>query len=274
MMAVIMATMLFSTGCTEKGTAGGDTLMTDTLVADTTDSISSIVETTPMPTAADELFDDFFFNFAGSRKVQMKRIDFPLTVTENGKKSVLEKAKWKVEHFFMQQGYYTLIFDNKKQLGVMKDTTVNEVTVERIAITKGTVKRWHFVRTLGQWKLADVSTIPLKQHGDAAFLTFYQKFATDATYQQASLTETVTFTGPDPEDDFSTMTGEILPEQWPMFAPWMPSGTIYNIIYGNHFPSATSNVRYFFMRGIANGMQTDMMFVRTGGKWRLKKVET
>lgn len=273
-MAIMLLTMFFSVGCTEKRTDGTDSLMTDTMVADTVDSISSLVETSPMPTAADELFDDFFFNFAGSKKVQMKRINFPLVVVENGKKSLVEKSKWKMEHFFMQQGYYTLIFDNRKQLGIMKDTTVNEVTVERIAIAKGMVKRWHFVRTAGQWKLADVNTISLKQHEDAAFLTFYQKFATDPDFQQASLTDAVTFTGPDPEDDFSTMTGEILPEQWPMFAPWMPSGTIYNIIYGNHSPSKASSVRYFFMRGIANGMQTDMMFVRQGGKWKLKKVET
>lgn len=273
-MAIMLLTMFFSTGCTEKRTDGIDSLMTDTMVADTVDSISSLVETSPMPTAADELFDDFFFNFAGSKKVQMKRINFPLVVVENAKKSLVEKSKWKMEHFFMQQGYYTLIFDNRKQLGIMKDTTVNEVTVERIAIAKGMVKRWHFVRTAGQWKLADVNTISLKQHEDAAFLTFYQKFATDPDFQQASLTDAVTFTGPDPEDDFSTMTGEILPEQWPMFAPWMPSGTIYNIIYGNHSPSKASSVRYFFIRGIANGMQTDMMFVRQGGKWKLKKVET
>ena len=273
-MAVIVMTVLFSTGCTEKNSGGSDSLMADTLLADTVDSISKVVDSTPMPSAADELFDDFFFNFAGSRKVQLSRIVFPLTKMENGKSSVISKDKWQVEHYFMKQGYYTLIFDNKKQLSIMKDTTVNEATGERVSTAKGKVTQWHFERVRGLWKLCSISVIPLKQHPDAAFLMFYNRFATDQQFQQSALTEYVTFTCPDPEDDFATMTGEIMPEQWPMFAPWMPSGTIYNIVYGKQTAHVASNVRYFLVRGIANGLQTDMMFVRQGGKWRLKKVET
>lgn len=38
-----------------------------------------------MPKAADELFDDFLFNFAASRKLQRQRVHFPLPVYRNGK---------------------------------------------------------------------------------------------------------------------------------------------------------------------------------------------
>lgn len=266
--------LFLSTGCTEKKTDGVDSLNTDTLVTDSVDSISNVVESNPMPVAADELFDDFFFNFAGSKKVQLKRVAFPIKVTEFGKSSIIEKKNWRVEHFFMGQGYYTLIFDTKKQLNVMKDTTVNDVTVEKISMSKGVVKQWHFVRNRGLWMLNDINTVLLKQHQDASFLTFYQRFVTDPKFQQNSLSESVTFTGPDPEDDFSTMTGEILPEQWPVFAPWLPSGSIYNIVYGKPQQTSSSNVRYFLLRGISNGLQTDLMFVRKGGAWKLKTITT
>jgi len=43
----------------------------------------------------------------------------------------------------------------------------------------------------------------------------------------------VEFTGPDPDDDFSTMTGYISADTWPAFAPELPAGMIYNIIYGD-----------------------------------------
>ncbi|MBR4572574.1 MAG: DUF4348 domain-containing protein [Prevotella sp.] len=254
-------------------TTDADSLRVDTLATDTVDSLSKMVDEMPIPASADELFDDFFFTYAASRKVQNSRTLFPLKVMEYGKASVIEKQQWKVEHFFMKQGYYTLIFNGMRQLNSMKDTTVNNVIVERINMVKSVVKQWHFLRSNGQWKLTDIKVMPLKEHADAAFLSFYQKFSSNAEFQQASLAETVTFTGPDPEDDFSTMTGEILPEQWPMFAPQLPTGTIYNIVYGVQ-EKTSSSIRYFLIRGIANGLQTDLTFMKTNGKWELTQVTT
>ena len=36
----------------------------------------------------------------------------------------------------MKDGYYTLIFDQKEQMNVVKDTTVNHVVVEKIFLEK------------------------------------------------------------------------------------------------------------------------------------------
>lgn len=276
--ALVLLALFVASGCTKRSTNGADTLSVDTMMTDSVDSLSEIVEESTMPTTADELFDDFFFNYATSKKVQLSRTVFPLQVNKFGKSSLIEKKKWKTEHFFMKQGYYTLIFDNKRDLTIMKDTAVNDVTVELIAMSKGTVKQWHFIRNKGLWTLNDIKEISMKQHGDADFFNFYQKFVSDSKFQQESLTETVTFTGPDPEDDFSTMTGEILPEQWPMFAPRLPSGSIYNIVYVTPTDKTksrkASTVRYFLLRGIANGLQTDLTFVKIGGKWKLNKITT
>lgn len=268
----VAAAMFFATGCSNRDTGAADSLlMGDSITTDTTtmDSITEVVEEEAMPVAADELFDDFFFNFAASRKVQRERINFPLPVNTYGKVTEIEKGNWRRETFFMEQGYYTLIFNNYKQLKLVKDTTVSEVTVERINVAKSSVTRWHFLRTRGLWHMVDKSVVSLKQHPDASFLSFYEQFASDADFQSEHLAESVTFTGPDPDDDFSTMTGEILPEQWPMFAPQLPSGTLYNIVYGT--PSKKSDVRFFLIRGIANGLQTDLVFTRKGKSWQLKK---
>lgn len=275
LMVVMTSALWMLPGCMNRTseTTDADSLRVDTLATDTVDSLSKMVDEMPIPASADELFDDFFFTYAASRKVQNSRTLFPLKVMEYGKTSVIEKQQWKVEHFFMKQGYYTLIFNGMRQLNSMKDTTVNNVIVERINMVKSVVKQWHFLRSNGQWKLTDIKVMPLKEHADAAFLSFYQKFSSNAEFQQASLAETVTFTGPDPEDDFSTMTGEILPEQWPMFAPQLPTGTIYNIVYGVQ-EKTSSSIRYFLIRGIANGLQTDLTFMKTNGKWKLTQVTT
>lgn len=272
---LLTSALFCTTGCYEKSSKSEDSLKIDSVASDTAaiDSISQVVEETPMPVAADELFDDFFFNFAASRKVQKERVKFPLTVDNFGKVTSIEKNQWKREAFFMPQGYYTLIFNKYSQTRLVKDTTVSDVTVERFAVRKGVVTRWHFVRERGLWHMVDIKKMALKKHPEAAFIAFYEHFASDSAFQQHSLCDPVTFTGPDPDDDFSTMTGELMPEQWPMLAPGLPSGTIYNIVYGaNAYPA--TNFRVFMLRGIANGMQTEMQFVKINGKWKLKKINT
>lgn len=84
LLTVVLAVLVFvsfsTTGCKDKKHAKvSDTTVVDTAVADTQalDSTEKLIEETPMPKAADELFDDFVFNFAASRKLQMKRIQFP-----------------------------------------------------------------------------------------------------------------------------------------------------------------------------------------------------
>lgn len=173
----------------------------------------------------------------------------------------------------MRQGYYTLVFNSDKQKQLVKDTSVGNVYVERISSGKNSVKRWHFNRVDGLWRLQKVSFFSLSKHEDADFLTFYNTFATDSAFQMQSLAEQVTFSGPDPDDDFSRMEGDLMPEQWPMFAPWMPAGDIYNIHYGS-LPYKNTNHRLFIIRGVANGLETELTFEKENGKWVLKRFES
>lgn len=266
--------MFFSTGCTNSKPESTDTLLTDSVLEDTmgTDSLDDIIAEQPMPKAADELFDDFVFNFAANRKVQKERTDFPLSVVSFGKASSVSMKQWSMEHFFMRQGYYTLIFNSDKQRDLVKETSIGNVYVERIDTEKNSVKRWQFNRIEGLWRLQNVSMFSLSKHEDADFVTFYNSFATDSVFQMQSIASQVKFSGPDPDDDFSRMEGELMPEQWPMFAPWMPSGSIYNIHYGNQSYKNT-NHRLFIIKGVANGLETDLTFEKQNGKWMLVKFE-
>lgn len=262
--------VLWTTGCTDKKPVAADTLAVDSLPAvDTTsvDTLSELISEQPMPKAADELFDDFIFNFAANRKLQMSRIKFPLKVVDGENVAYLKKNHWKMEHFFMEQGYYTLIFDNKRQMNVVKDTSINHVVVEKVYLTKEKVEKYIFQRIQGKWMLTSIRTNDMFQNTNASFLAFYQKFASDPSYQIESLNNPVMFTGPDPDDDFSTMTGEIAPETWPAFAPELPTDFIYNIMYGQKYREG--NQKIFVMRGIANGMEMQLTFKRKDGKWKL-----
>ena len=275
MLAVLTIVCFTSVGCTDKKPAPAvDSTAADTAVADTQamDSTEKLIGETPMPKAADELFDDFLFNFAASRKLQMERIHFPLAVYRNDKlKKHIEKRHWKMEHFFMRQDYYTLIFDNHKQMNLMKDTTIDHVVIEKVFYSRKVVQQFLFNRINGQWMMTSINYKPMYQNMNSSFLKFYGSFATDTAFQSRHLHNPVKFTGPDPDDDFSTMTGEIEPETWPAFAPQLPHGMIYNIIYGQKYTESSQKI--FVIRGIANGMETRLTFKRIGGRWQLMKLE-
>lgn len=170
----------------------------------------------------------------------------------------------------MNQGYYTLIFDNRKQMSLVKDTSINSVVVEKIYLSKKKVKQYLFNRLDGKWYLVEVNTGGIYQNTNSSFLNFYEKFATDSLYQMQHLDNPIHFSGPDPDDDFSTMTGDIAPETWPAFAPELPGGFIYNIMYGQKYTQ--SNRKIFVMRGIANGMEMELTFERKGGEWKLTRL--
>lgn len=274
LLAVLTVVCFTSVGCSDKKPAQvHDSTSVDSVITDTqtVDSTEKLIEETPMPKAADELFDDFVFNFAANRKLQMKRVHFPLPVYHNDKlvKSIGKRA-WKMEHFFMHQDYYTLIFDNQKQMNLVKDTAIDHVVVEKVFYAKKKVQQFLFNRINGEWMMTSINYKPMYSNMNASFLKFYGHFATDSAFQAKHLHNPVKFVGPDPDDDFSTMSGDIEPETWPAFAPQLPHGMIYNIIYGQKY--AESNQKIFVIRGIANGMETILTFKRIHGKWMLIKL--
>jgi hypothetical protein len=246
-------------------------------VADSTDttdvdSMELLITETPMPRAADAMFDDFLFNFLANKKLQKERVVFPLRVTENGTTTKIDKDDWKMEHLFMRQGYYTLLFNNDKQMQLMKDTAVSEAVVEKIMLGKNQVKNYFFQRIKGAWLLREIKVTPIQSDANASFLAFYQRFVNDTAFQVKSISETVDFVGPDPDDDFNMMEGVITPDTWEAFAPTLPHKTLYNIIYGK--PQEEGNQKIYLLRGVANGLEMELRFKKEGGRWMLKKLMT
>ncbi len=269
-----MAGLMFS--CTGNKTGQADETATDS-VADTsevaeTDTLELLITETPMPRAADAMFDDFIFNFAANKRLQKERIIFPLRQTEAGQTTTIEKNHWQMEHFFMRQGYYTLLFNNEQQMALMKDTAVSEAIVEKIQLKKNRVTNYLFQRIRGAWMLKGIQVTTIPENANADFLAFYQKFVTDSAFQVKSLHETVQFVGPDPDDDFNMMEGVITPDTWEAFAPTLPAKVLYNIVYGK--PQPSGNEKIFLLRGVANGLELELRFKKMGEKWKLMKMTT
>ena len=272
----ITAGLLLMFSCTGNRTSQGGETPADS-VADSTDTVETdtmelLITETPMPRAADAMFDDFLFNFLANQRLQKERIVFPLRIFEGGKVEQMEERQWQMEHLFMRQGYYTLLFNNEQQMALMKDTAVSEAVVEKILLKKNQVKDYMFRRIRGAWMLCEVRVNPLEENINASFLKFYQRFSSDSTFQVKSLNETVQFVGPDPDDDFNMMEGVITADTWDAFAPKLPAKSIYNVIYGK--PQKEGNDKIFLLRGVANGLELELRFKREGGKWLLTKLVT
>lgn len=257
------------TGSSEVEETADSTQQADTVAASLEEEIA---EDASVPKAADELFDDFIFNFAANRTLQSSRIKFPLLVKRGDEVSYLKKGEWQMEYFFMKQDFYTLLFDSEKEMEAVKETNIEHAVVEKIYLHSKTVKQYIFDRVNGLWMLQQVIHMPLSESRNASFLEFYEQFASSTEYQSKHLMDNVKFVGPDPDDDFSQMEGVITPDTWEAFAPELPSGMIYNIVYGA--PQKETGRKVFVLRGIANGMEIELTFKHDGGKWKLEKLVT
>ena len=274
-LVVFVGALLFLQGCKNDKVA---VVRVDTdadTVSCAEDSLDGVAEeeelaNQPMPASAEKLFDDFFFNFASSRQLQMERIAFPLKVNSGYKVEEIQKDDWQMERFFMNEEGYTLIFDSQEQMERVKDTSVDEAIVEKIFLDREFVKQYLFSRNSGRWMLYEVRNQTLPKNPNASFIAFYHQFVTDSVFQMASLSDEIEFSGPDPDDEFGEIEGFITPNLWEDFAPEMPQRILYNIVYGRQ--SADSTQKILVLRGIANGLEEEMTFAKRHGEWKLTKL--
>ena len=255
-----------SSGSMGNGDSSGE--QQDSVIAD---SVADIVEDAPLSKAVDELFDDFFFNFAGNRRMQMSRIAFPLTVDDHGATMQMEGRDWHYSHFFMGEGYYTILLDNVEQDSLSKSYNLQHASVEKLFLNDGRMERYDFDRQAeGEWFLTKLERGKWSEsHPCASFLEFYHQFSSDTTFLVKSLDEFVVMTAPDSDDEeFNDLTGSIMPDQWPAFKPEViPSGVVYCVNYGQHYSDASRKV--MIVRGVANGLSIEMDFRRKGDSWKL-----
>lgn len=268
-----MAMVAVTTGCSNKKAEATDspsidsTAMIDT--ADTVDSATEVIAETPMPKAADQLFDDFFFNFIANKKLQRSRIKFPLPVVMGDKTLQMKREQWKTDHFFRRQGYYTLIFDNAKQLDAAKSTDIDSVIVEKIHLKQGLVEQYWFDHQEGKWLLSQIRHVSFNDSYNSSFYAFLPKFF--ASDGRGYIKDPLPYSGPDPNGEETTTINTTIPaSEWMTFLPEIPSDMIYNILYGQ--PYTESNKKILTFRGLSNGMETQLVFRRNGKNWQLVKI--
>jgi hypothetical protein len=174
------------------------------------------------PKSVDELFDDFIFNFTASKRFQLKRTQFPLTSTTNGVISHIQRGRWHFLHLFLQNDYYSVLYDHERQMKIEKDTTINDVSVNWLYLVEHRIRKFNFKRVNGLWMLVSIDTHALGVNENADFLAFYQTFVTDSAFQRRHVANPLRFITTDAENDYEPIEGTVDVDQWFLFRPELP----------------------------------------------------
>lgn len=230
------------------------------------------VEEEPKPIEADELFDDFIFNYASDDALQRQRTVFPLPYYNVDTPSKIEEKFWKHDFLFTKQNFYTLLFDKESDMDMVGDTALTSVQVEWIYLKTRMVKRYYFQRTKGMWMLEAINLRRMDEGENEDFVQFYTRFVADSLYQSRHICNPLQFITIDPDDDFSILETTLDVNQWYAFRPVMPTDRLSNINYGQKNED-NSNTKILKVNGIGNGYSNIFYFRKRGGKWELYKYE-
>lgn len=154
------------------------TAMVDSIGVREGESLGEVpVEEAPQPVGADELFDDFVFNYATDSLFQRQRTIFPLPYYNVDTPLKIEKKYWKHDPLFAGQTFYTLLFDSEDDMDLVGDTTLSSVQVEWIFLKTRMVKRYYFERAKGMWMLEAINLRKMEEdkEGDPSFVSFYAR---------------------------------------------------------------------------------------------------
>ena len=232
------------------------------------------VKEEPKPLEADELFDDFIFNYASDEALQRERTVFPLPYYNRDTPSKIEERFWKHDYLFTKQNYYTLLFDRESDMDMVGDTALKSVQVEWIYLKTRMVKKYYFERIKGAWILEAIDLRPLEKGDNEDFVEFFGRFATDSLFQSRRIKQPLAFVTTDPDDDFSVLETTLDLNQWFAFKPELPTDRLSNINYGQKSID-DSNVKIVALKGIGNGLSNILYFKRKerSGDWELYKFE-
>jgi len=249
------------------------------------DSIEQAVDTIQLfedepepPVAVDELFDDFFFNFAGNARFQNQRIRFPFRMKDGSEEIRLSRDDWHRFNRFGSQEFYSVIYDDIADLELQKDTSVTNVRVDWMYLQDGYVEKYNFRRLDGKWILYDMQKESLAESQNGDFAEFYSHFANDSTFQCSAIRtplRLVTSPGEVTYDEEENEPGvqELTLDEWFEMKTEMPLPTdvIVNIDYGQVSESQTH--KNLLMEGVCNGLFVTFKFDKSSGSWHLLEIE-
>ena len=237
------------------------------------DTLHLFDEVEEPPASVDELFVDFFYNFAGDAHFQNQRIAFPLLCKDGEEETKLTKHEWNEWNQFGEQDFYSVIYEREQALELQNDTTIQSVDVEWIHLKEGKLEKYGFDRVNGKWMLTELQTERSSETPNGDFLQFYSQFVADSVFQREALAVPVRLilTSADEEEDVQEET--LSADDWFNLRADLPflNGSLVNLDYGQ--TCISQNRKTLMMQGLSNGLLMKFRFNKEGDDWKLIEIE-
>ena len=272
-----LCVLMVLSACTRREKHTIETCVQDTLSVDTFSVDSVIVfedeeEDYRHDSLYVENFDDFLYSFGHDDRFRSRRTSFPFVYIDNmGDTTTASRSEWKDDLSFLQQDFYTVLYNNALQIESSKELSSDTVVVERIDLDSLQLSSYHFARRKGTWRLFKRQDFYVQGSELSDFLVFYRQFSRDSIFQQASISQPLHFSMEDPEGGMDAIEGTIDATQWFSFCSDVPTGIISNIRYGQVYNQPHSMVMQKCAAG--SGFMEIFSFDKSAGHWRLVSYE-
>lgn len=233
-----------------------------------------VVDVVPVNTAVDGNFNDFLFAFLHNKQMQTERVEWPLMVTDADGgilATIRNRSEFRQLLTSCDTGYFVMFLDDASQLEDDPGSVSMQAHVHMVNLSDMQVNRCNYQRKDGQWMLEGIQKQSFEEHPLRSFLSFYGQFAADSTYQIAHVAQPLNISLPDDDDDMEIIEGTIDADQFPLFSPELPSGTMMVVDYGQLRENPTRVV--MVKCGIASGMMDVLTFDFVDNEWVLTKME-
>lgn len=238
-----------------------DSLYADSIYALAANDSLELFEEEVLPESADELFNDFFFNYVSDERFRKGR-------TARGQET---DSCAGVKELCVGD-FYAVIYEREDELVLQKDTSLSEVVVERINLDGGVLESFNFKRFDGSWIMQGVDIANIQDTPNADFLSFYATFSSDSLARLDFINEPLRFVMSSEDDDGDDEIVDLTAAEWFEVSSDLPlpSREIININYGQ--TCISNNTKLLLVEGISNGLFMKYRFVKNGVKWMLVEV--
>lgn len=270
--------VLLSCSNTESGVSDcvvrGDSLSAESADMSICYDTLDIFDEEVLPKSADELFNDFFFNYASDEAFRRMRTSYrpAVVLNDTAKASLDAQDSLGCCRDLSVEDFYAVIYEREDELSYQKDTALANVVVERINLDKGVVECFNFVRRDGLWVMNNVETLLFADTPNSDFLSFYAQFTSDSIMAYGAVAEPLRFVLTSEDGDNEDEIQELTIEEWLNVSSDlpMPSHEFVAINYGQTFISQNNKV--LLVEGVSNGLFLKYRFMKNHGKWMLVEV--
>lgn len=267
--------LLFVSACNNASKDRGEVIATDSVYVDSSCYVQDtlqLFEEEVLPKSADELFNDFFFNYTSDMNFKSQRQAYSLDCNMGDTVVKIHSSELDVYSELLVDDYYSIIYERDEDLAFQKDTSLNEVAVERIDLDGKQIEQYIFNRIEGKWMLTGVGRNEMDYNPNSDFLDFYKSFSSDSVYRKNCINEPLKFVMLSENDDVDDEIQELTSDEWLAISADLPlpAGVMINIDYGQTIIS--KNSKLLLVEGVSNGLSLTYRFMKIEGAWNLVEV--